>query len=169
MDEGSVVWAPGAVERRGIEGLVMRLESAHRYSEVAEFDAETGELVVYPRGPEHQAWVQGQFGFLADVLVVLFRDGLGLWLKIGAVCLPLNGSSAVRWSRSGAVSRFSLSSGSTLIAELDYEPGPGLYPDDTISACVEAEDFDFGLFIHNVWRDEGRRARIYAAPGSVPG
>ena len=67
-----------------------------------------------------------------------------------------------QWERRGDRAKYMIASGGKCLASDEY----GLSQDvlkirDDPTPCVEAEDFDFFLFVHNVAADRGRRDRIF--------
>lgn len=144
----------------------MHVESHDRFDDVAEFDPETGALVEYSRAtrpnPAPEA-VQGHYARLFGTVTVLYRLGSSLWLRIGDEARDLDlASTEVRWDHAHGRSTLTLLEHGEPLAQVQYQPGPsGAGLDNDPTAFVEAEDWDFGLFVRNVLDDDSRRARIY--------
>ncbi|MFJ5925036.1 hypothetical protein ACIQF6_20770 [Kitasatospora sp. NPDC092948] len=101
---------------------------------------------------------RGEYGPLGGTLVVLYRDGEALALRVGSSEVPMDGS--VEISHQVVVDECVLTIGS--LVELRYPTPPeweGLENDMT--PFVEAEHFDFGLFIARVARHPEQADRLY--------
>ncbi|WP_370617520.1 hypothetical protein [Mumia sp. Pv 4-285] len=146
----------------------MRVESHDRFSAVAEFDPVTGRLDEFSRASGAAAdrvAPQGHYSRLAGTLVVFYRLGASLWIRIGVASRNLDDAGVeIRWKRSRGHSTLDLIDNGVLVAEAEYQPGPGGGDADP-TPFAESEDWDFGLFVNAVLGSEGRRARIYGGAG----
>jgi hypothetical protein len=144
----------------------MIVESHDRFSDVGDFDPESGDLLEFSRFEAAPAdFPEGHYAWLGGTLAVLYRVGGALWLRIGdeARVVDPDGASVV-WDRAERLSRLRLIDQSNEVAAVEYVS----HTDEVVSvqedptAFAEAEDWDFGLFVRNVLRDKDRRRRIYA-------
>lgn len=145
----------------------MRIESHERYVDVADFDPCTGRLQETNRDAAANGQpISGHYARLAETLAVLYRHEGALWLRLGAVsqCLDEEGV-AVRWSAHLGFSRLSVSKGDHVRAEVEYANMLHESEGDP-TPFAESEDWDFGLFVHNVLTSPERRRRIYSTNAS---
>jgi len=139
----------------------MYVESFDRFSEVGEFDPESGTLDTYDResAPTGERLVQGHYTTLAGTRVVFYRHAGDLWLRIGDRVWKLAGDTSVAWSNADGISLLVVTESGRQLANLEYE-SEGKDEDD-LTAFGSDEDWDIGLFLSNVLHDQGRRQRIY--------
>lgn len=113
---------------------------------ICEFDPETGALQAVPSIDSPPA---GNYGDLAGVTVVFYRDALGLGLRVGDRRVDLGADVGVEWGHIDARhTRFAVFVAGVLVCELIYRSLPG--------------DLDLGLLVRDVLADAARRATMYA-------
>lgn len=142
--------------------MIMLVQSHTVFNEVAEFDPETGALEVFPRSIDERVEIRGHYAILSGVLVVLYRTGDGLNLRIGSTVLVGGELLSVTHARKVTDCRLSVTRSGVPPLEINYTVSlldPPLALDPT--PFVEDEDFDFGLFISNVLQSPTRRQQIY--------
>ncbi len=148
----------------------MIVSSFDRYSEVRHFDPATGALSaaeILPAGTP--AATQGHYSRLDDTLVVLYRDGGEVFLRIGSTLIRVDDSTSVTCRHVEGRQMLEVTDSTTGddVTRLEYTlPSPIVSPEDDPTPFAEPEDFDFGLFISNVANDPGRRSRIYREEAS---
>jgi hypothetical protein len=150
----------------------MLVESQDRFEDVGDFDPRSGRLVELKRNePAARRLLteslRGHYARLSDKLAVLYRDDGDLWLRLGEHAVPLRAQPpSVRYERTDRQhARLALLADGAEVAAVEYRPGPTIGPplDEDPTPFIDAEDWDFGLFVHNVMTDDGRRQRIYSA------
>jgi hypothetical protein len=145
---------------------MMYVQSGEAFNQGAEYDHESRCLLekdglalnhrLLGRPPD------GHYAYLGGVLVVLYRHGGGLWLRLGEQVRDMeSGQSEARWVKVGKGARLVLLDKAAEVAAVEYEPEPEIEDDPT--PFREAEDGDFGLFVANVLSDDLRRKRMYVA------
>jgi hypothetical protein len=146
----------------------MIVHSFDHFGEVRRLAPATGDLT--PADPSGTG-VHGHYGLLGDTVVVLYRDGEDLLLRIGGTLVPVDDSVSIGYDRVGNRRLLEVTDNATgaVAARLAYTlPEPIVAPEDDPTPFAEAEDFDFGLFIANVANDAERRSAIYRESSSEP-
>jgi hypothetical protein len=143
----------------------MLLQSHQSFDTVAEYDPTTRTFTTFSRKAEPGRASSGQrsgvFDYLGERRVLLYRLAGVLYLEVDDQRIPMEGHVVeVHPVNGDRVLR--VLANSTVVIELMYIP-PHLDPplSDDPTAFVEEEDFDFGLFLTNVSRDQERQARMY--------
>lgn len=143
----------------------MLVQSHDKHSEVAEFDPESGRL----RRVEHDDAgtlldqpLRGHFADLEGVEAILYRCGEQLSLRVAGKEAPAT-AETVRWAPDGSHAVLSIVEAGHVVASARYHRGPSTGPSlaDDPTPFVEAEDWDFGLFVRNVIGDAERARSIY--------
>lgn len=104
----------------------------------------------------------GHFSQRLGPLAVLYRGDGGLRLRVGDLDYGLDQVTA-EWSRTESTARLTLNTPSG--GEVFEYPAAAHHEFD-FTAGVEEEDFDFGLFLANVIRDDERASRLYSGGAS---
>jgi len=163
----------------------MLLQSAERARDFARLDPTTGMMEFFSEdgGSREilQSTISGRFSLVEGSLVAFYRDNGVLKLKLGDIehLIDETTSSEIEESQnrfaefirgqfrriahgpSDAQRRFLLRRNGETVLTFDYRPpAPSNIPFDP-TPFVEAEDFDFVLFIHNVLSDPARRKSIW--------
>lgn len=147
--------------------MALRVHSADRYAEVADFDPVSGTLIKYERAdaPNPEEPQRGRFAQLAGRLAVLFRpmdDSLRLMVGLGTI--SLDDTTEIRWSRSKSTAHLTIRHDGSVWLKVEYPLSDGFrsFEREYIpTPFAEAEDFDFGLFLANVAGDHDRQQRLY--------
>lgn len=145
----------------------MRVQSFDRFDVVGAFDEGGGAIATYRMDEMPTALrsepTRGRFGFLSGLLVCLYRAEDGLWLRIGGRAARLADDVKPTWSPSDPLVTLALLDGPDVLAKVDYAPGPEWGPplSDDPTPFVEAEDWDFGLWIVNIATTPERAARMF--------
>lgn len=145
----------------------MLVQSNDKFNRVGDFDPRSAKLVEFDReqaSPELLASpLAGHFTMLAGKQVVFFRFEDRLRLSIEGEVWDLTDGLEFEWESAGESSLLRLRNGDLVACEVKYEPGPKTGPPlkDDPTPFVEMEDWDFGLFIHNVLGNPDRAAGIY--------
>jgi hypothetical protein len=135
------------------------------FDTMADYDPASGAFVTFSRKADPvraDSAVSGAFDYLDGRLAILFRHSGVLYLQIDNQRVPLHGH-VVKIRSANGRREVRVLSGGRVVLDLAYAPpipDPPLALDPT--PFVEAEDFDFGLFLANVSGDSGRQARMYA-------
>ena len=142
----------------------MLLQSHRSFDTIGDYDPTTGRFDTFSRRAEPNrvtGQLSGAFDHIGGKRVLLYRLADSLYLEIDGQRLPLekhvvevrpvNGRRLLRVLSAGRV-----------VAELTYDLPP-LDPPLSVdpTAFAEEEDFDFGLFLHNVSHDPSRQMRMY--------
>ena len=112
-----------------------------------------GDLLTQP--------LRGHFAYLGKVLGILYRLDDVLRLRLGDRDFLLAGADRVEWSVSGPTATLEIVLDPERIS-VQYSAGQSLVNDPT--PFVEAEHFDFGLFVSNVASNDKRAGRMYQGP-----
>ncbi|MFJ7278543.1 hypothetical protein [Kitasatospora sp. NPDC098663] len=135
----------------------MLIASFDTYRLVADFDPATGELSS-ERAVEPGQETHGHYGELAGSTVVFYRDADGLHLRVGDRECRIDSPALVRHRIQEPECVLEIDQ----VAELHYPvPSEWYGLENDLTPFVEAEHFDFGLFIANVVESEVRTGRIY--------
>ena len=158
--EGSLPILVQSFRERG-RGLFMLLQSHRSFDTIGEYDPITGRFETFSRraDPKRAAGqVLGVFDNIGKKRVLLYRLADGLNLEIEGKKLPL-ARHVIKMERVNEHSIIRVLSQGQCISDLMYET-PRLLADDS-ALFAEEEDFDFGLFLHNVSHDVSRQTRMY--------
>lgn len=147
---------------------MLLLRSHQRFNEVAEFDPDEGKLSI--RAKENTAEgvgrrISGSYARLSKNTLLLYKLNGELYLKVDAQ-QPLritDDITAQIENHDGRKGLLILRDEGSLLLTVWYQP-PVIDPpleQDYVSSFVEEEDFDFGLFVHNVINSSRRRKEIY--------
>lgn len=140
----------------------MLVQRHDRFDEVGEFSPESGRLDPRPRPPGlRPGSTDGWFAVLDTTLVVFYRHGGRLWLRIGDRVFDLDRDASVDWHLDAGEAVFAAADSDGQVV-LRYPSGPDLADDPT--AFVADEDWDLGLFIANVMFDEERSDLVRRGP-----
>lgn len=139
------------------------LRSHHTAWRYAHFDAVSGRVKPVPvwRTLVRRPVTSGWYDQIATYQVVVFCANGGLSLAIDGKIHAFDDSVTVEWRKLGSTRRVAIFAGSVSLLDAEYAPDRltrNLAND--LTAGVEEEHFDFGLFILNLSRDRGRRDRI---------
>ena len=141
------------------------LQSNDKYDEIAELEPDTGVLKTYSRRQEAARAVQpvrGHFAHLDGHVMILYRDMEVLHFRVDDADVALTDASRVELQQENGWHRLIVNEATGPLLQLLYKrpnPDPPLESDPT--SFVEEEDFDFGVFVHNVVNDSARHTRIY--------
>lgn len=142
----------------------MLLQSHRSFDTAVNYDPTTGRFDPFSRRAEPNrvaGQLSGVFDHIGGKRVLLYRLGDGLYLEIDGQRLHLETHVVVVQAVNGCRLLQVLSDGRSVI-EMTYDPpllDPPLSLDPT--AFIEEEDFDFGLFLHNVSHDRSRQTHMY--------
>jgi hypothetical protein len=159
----------------------MRVDSFDNFATVGEFDAGSGSIRAMPRESSPAEAVRGHFAELGDMTAVLYRDQQSLRLRIGDAVYPLAEGTEIHWRQISAptwddnwtltgraVSELTAAAPEIGTTTVRYESGvPSGPPLSMDLSPTDEEDWDFGLFVRNVFADEPRRAGIYPEPAET--
>ncbi|MEN6451928.1 MAG: hypothetical protein ABFC96_15675 [Thermoguttaceae bacterium] len=139
----------------------MLLQCFDRFNRLAEFAPTSGgawsELARQPGALPRTA---GQYGLIGEVMVLVYRVGESVLLRVGGSVLELDERVSIDLQRSPDHCTISISRDATPFLQWDYKPvgAPG---EDDPTVFADAEDFDFALFLANISRDAARRSRLF--------
>ena len=143
----------------------MIIHSFDRAGEIHRFDPSTGAVTpVAETDTDVRVPTCGHYGLLEGTLVVLYRSGESLLLRIDGMTTPVDDAHRVSHQQEGNRRLLRVTDRRTgdPVATLTYAlPEPIVSLSDDPTPFTEAEDFDFGLFVANVASDSGRRDRVY--------
>ena len=143
----------------------MILQSNDRFDEIAQFDPVTGNYRLLSKKANRELVtgpISGGYSLVGQALLALYRknEDLFVWIDNREFLVSDTVSSAL--IEEGDQKIFRLLDNERPIATFKYSPPVSEIPrglDPT--PFVEEEDFDFGLFLHNVLTEPGRRKRVY--------
>ena len=143
----------------------MIIHSFDTFGEVRHLDPATGMLtpaaISSTGGPPA---VHGHYGRLGDTLVLLYRMGADLYLRIGETVVLVDKTTSITYRRVKDHWELEVTDESTgdVTARVEYSlPEPIVAPEEDPTPFAEPEDFDFGLFISNVVNNAERMSLIY--------
>ncbi|MDL1895942.1 hypothetical protein FBQ82_06690 [Anaerolineae bacterium CFX7] len=113
--------------------------------------------------------VDGHFSHMGERLLALYRDDGALYFRADDLEIPLTENTKVAWTEySKTENRLQIIREGIVQFDWIY-PRPYSLPAsfNPIAFGVADEDFDFGLFVSNVFNDNGRRRRIYSHDKSL--
>jgi hypothetical protein len=134
------------------------LQSKKRFQDVAKYDEESGEFEIVGRNSTVRPEIlDGSFEILAGIFVALFKAGLKLFVGIGDKTFQLDGDLIIT-VKGGANDRLLIiEKGNAVLETIKYS----ISARDTIAgdttAFIDDEDSDYGLFLSNISKDEGRQ------------
>jgi hypothetical protein len=139
--------------------MMTLLQSKDRFNDVYEIDLATGSYCIHDRhtitSPLH-----GFAAILDGYLVALYRHEGQLHVRINRQDLLLDETTTATLNRA-QTHHLMIENRAGQSLNWEYTP-PRIDPplEDDLSACVEEEDFDFGIFVYNIINQPGRRNRI---------
>lgn len=141
------------------------LQSFDKFDVLAEFDPSTNTFFQHSKAENLSlppTTISGVFAQLGKTMMLLYRFNKQLYLQIADHKLEI--SNRVRASLIKAdFCTLIIKSGEDIIFRLEYLPLVISPPLETIvTPFAEEEDFDFGLFVHNIINDPGRSLRVFS-------
>lgn len=121
----------------------MRLHVRDSDGEIAEFDPAADTVHLRPR-TDADVWLDGYLDELGKEPAMLYRDGDHLVLRVGSRSVLLGPDATITCERVGRRH-----------AEL-----VAVTPDDELRVRYPTTDFDFGLFVSELYADLARRERV---------
>ena len=117
---------------------------------------------IVPISGESPLQLIGFFSDCAGPRAMLYRRDGALWLRLtGSDPINLTGASAV-WTASRTDALFTITRAGAELLHLTYPLHPDIGSiDSDPTPFIEAEDFDFFLFIRNVVEDQARAERLF--------
>jgi hypothetical protein len=142
--------------------LILRSHaSAWRF---AEFNPATGHIRRIPvwkflRFRRRQT--DGWFSDIGGTFVALFRAAGQLSLAVGGDVIPFDDEVRIEHKKARTENELVISRGPMFRRSIRYSsPHPWPPLDRDLTPNVEEEQYDFGLFVHNVYHDASRRIRL---------
>ncbi|WP_297891177.1 hypothetical protein [Shewanella sp.] len=136
------------------------LQSNDKFDEVAEYDHGKGTFTMASRnslGSKAPSSTDGIFALLSVVFVALYKFGQELFIRIGDQCIPLTDDVVVSVSGDAKNKQLTVEKSGQVIARINYALDVSKkFPDDP-TPFIEDEDFDFGLFISNISKNDARK------------
>jgi len=147
----------------------MLIQSHDRHQEVGSFSPSTGELKLFRRWRAtnlHEP-LRGHYSRLGKHFVMLWRGTDGLHLLVDFSDFLLSPEVTVHWCRIDAGhAEFRVHGVPEIVVTYSSDlKRQQLWTSQAIMGSIE--DWDFGLFVHNVMNDPGRGARIYTNEASA--
>lgn len=140
----------------------MILLSGGRFDDMAYLNPQTGSIQYFSRKarPECAKEIpEGKFDQIDGHLLLLYTYNKTLSFRFDETVFVVNEATRTSFMRSPSKQTLMLYDGTDLILKVEYAP-PIIDPPldaDPFRGMEEEEDFDFGLFVHNVFSDELRR------------
>ena len=130
------------------------LRNSSVYMNVAEYDHDTGNFTIRSRDIEN---TDGSYEILSEKFVALYQFQEQIFIRLGDERILLDKS--VKVDLFGPVNnrRLTIEKAGRKVAQLEYEVDTSDVIPDDITPYIEAEHFDFGLFLSNVSKDEIRQ------------
>ncbi|MEJ2415813.1 MAG: hypothetical protein P8Y45_02540 [Exilibacterium sp.] len=134
------------------------LQSKKRFQDVAKYNEESGGFSIVSRNsPDRPEILDGSFEILAGIFVALFKVGLNLFIGIGNKAFQMDDDLVVT-VKGGAYDRLLIiEKGNTVLETVKYSLSSTGTIDGDTTAFVDDEDSDYGLFLSNISKDEGRQ------------
>lgn len=138
------------------------LQAWNRWKDAAELDMDSGHVAWRSREGIPTGQFHGAAARLGDLDACLYRTGRELAFRVSEKVFALDSETVVELRRGTVNLLLVVRKGSPVFTWTYPAPvmDPSLEVDPT--ACVEEEDFDFGLFVSNVSKDPARKARLFA-------
>lgn len=137
----------------------MLLQSMDRFNDIYAVDLDSGLYSIHDRHTITQP-VQGFAATLDGYIVLLYHKEGELHFRVNLQDILLDETTTARLNR-GQRHRLILENRHGQRVAWEYTP-PQIDPplEDNVSACVEEEDYDFGVFVCNIINQPGRRERM---------
>ncbi len=151
---------------------MLLLESHDAAGNFATFDKITQSIneISLPKDSAQSAQeIDGHFSRLGRKMLILFRNEGVLYFRADELEIPLTEDTKVEWSKySKTENRIQIFCNGVVQFDWIYlQPYSLPAAFNPIAFGVEDEDFDFCLFVTNVFNDRGRRRRIYTHDKSL--
>lgn len=140
---------------------VLLLESKDNVGEFLRLDTETGDQR-FIKKDDGGLEVDGVFAEVEETLLMFYREGGDLFFQVEHERIDLNDAVESILDRTSTDTLFVLLQGEHVLLRFNYDHNAldGLIAEDD-TAFIDAEDFDFCLFVYNVINDPSRRRRIF--------
>jgi hypothetical protein len=134
------------------------LQSKKSFQEVAKYNEESGEFEIVGRNsPDCPETLDGSFDVLAGIFVALFKVGIKLFIGIGEKSFQMDDDLTITLKGSATDRLLIIERGNTVLETVKYSiHSTGTIIGDT-TAFIDDEDSDYGLFLNNISKDEGRQ------------
>lgn len=136
------------------------LQLNSKYDGLAEYDHAKGMFTIASRstlGGKAPSKTDGIFAILSTVFVALYCYGQKLFLRIGDDCIPLTSDLIVTVSGDIKDRRLIVEKAGSVIANIDYTLDMSDQFANDPTSFIEDEDFDFGLFVSNISKNNERQ------------
>lgn len=148
-----------------LEERTVILQSKDEFDQFMELDPGTGEYRFLSRKQysELEAMpLSGGYSVVDGTIVCLYRTAGFLYLRIGEQEFQVTDDVTSILAREKQFRLFQLVQNGNVLVKFSYHSpvDEGLLRIDP-TPFVDAEDFDFFLFVHNVLLQDGRRNRVY--------
>jgi hypothetical protein len=145
----------------------MLIQRFDRFDRLADFDPNTGAYSEFIRPADLIAKSTGQYGLIGDYMLILYRLGESLFIRVSDTVLELDERVSIRVERSLSHNTIAICRNDTILFQWNYQAGQQEVPiEDDPSAFVEEEDFDFALFLANISNDDARQLRLFKYPSA---
>jgi hypothetical protein len=137
--------------------MCVTVQSQDRFDEVVKLNSPDGVLEVLSKrahAEELPARPCGLFSNLGGQFVALFQQEGVLWLRVGVLAYRIEDDFTAEWHELPDLNSLTIKRRDASVVTIRYKPpviNPPLESDPT--PFVEREQFDFGLFVHNVLND----------------
>ena len=133
------------------------LEFYPESGQYTEISTELGHEAEKSKAPKFET--NGVYDFLSHQLVALYTFNGRMFLSIAEHVIPVNDIVSFELNAQGIISTFHLATARSTYS-LRYKNSSDQLFEDDLTPFIEAEDFDFGLFIKNILVDQERQARL---------
>jgi hypothetical protein len=143
------------------------LRSFDEYDVLVSFSPESGKIERTSQaelGTGRELRVEGEYAYLGNVLVAVYRSEDQLYFQAQGQIVALDSSTTVDHQCEGGLCRLKVrqSGQGGKVIQVDYlEPDLILPIEDDPTPFIDAEQFDFGLFVSNLAKDSDRCSRVY--------
>lgn len=142
---------------------MLLLQSSDRFTEMMKLDPDTREVRFVSRGDVAEPdRISGAYARVGDRLACLYRSCDRLFFSLDGKAIELGEDTSAHFRRRGETRVLTVRREELTLIQWEYRLPPLDPPlEEDPTPFVEAEDFDFGLFVSNVVNDKARKDRIF--------
>ncbi len=143
--------------------MMLLLQSSDHFTEMMKLDPVSGEAHFVSRGDVAEPHrISGAYARVGEHLACLYRCGDRLFFSLDGKRTEVSEDAAAHLRRRGEARVLTIRQGNLTLVEWEYRLPPVNPPlEEDPTPFVDAEDFDFGLFVSNVLNDGARKDRIF--------
>ena len=142
----------------------MLLQSNDDFDELIELNTLTNQIVYFSKRRDKLAYekIQGRYSIINNHFLGFYRDKNLLHFRLDDQDFILEENIKFSFTFSGSDRLIHISSENETLSSYSYSLKDAIIPlEQDITPFIEAEDFDFGLFVFNVIQNAHRRGEIF--------